>query len=189
MSLRLCGASSNILVAACAGGPSPLLPGVRRPLACVRRVGVAFSHVCGRVSFPSGVGGALLGLNPWLVSLLSVLWCALVHRAVLCRALPCCAMPVCAEMRCALLCPAVPRRVVPWCVLPWRGWLRRAVPCRLCCVVLCRVVWCLVVVRCMAVRCGAVCCAAPLPDVFRCVVVCGGPYSLPLQHVGGVGAG
>ena len=54
VSLRLCGAGSNFLVAACAGGPFPLLPGVRRPLACVRRAGVALSHGCGSVSFPSG---------------------------------------------------------------------------------------------------------------------------------------
>ena len=69
VSLRLCGTSFNFLVAACAGGPLPSLPGVRWPLAGVRRAGVALSHGCGRVSSPAGTGGGLLGLDPRLVSL------------------------------------------------------------------------------------------------------------------------
>ena len=61
MSLRPCGAGLNFLMAACVGGPSPLLPGVRWFLAGVRLVGVALSHGCGRVSSPSGACGGLLG--------------------------------------------------------------------------------------------------------------------------------
>ena len=99
-------------------------------LAGVRRVGVAFPHGYGRFSSPSGAPGGLLGLDPRLVSLALVLWCALVRRAFLCRALRCCAVLVCGVLRCPLLCCAVPRGVVLWCIVPPRGWLRRAVPCR-----------------------------------------------------------
>ena len=173
MFLHLCGAGFNLLLAACVGGPLPSLPGVWWPLAGVRQVGVALSHGCGRVSSPSGACGGFLGLDPRLVSLALVLWCALVHRAVSCRALPCCAVLVCAVLRCALLCRAVPRPVVPWCVPPWR-------------VVVCRVVGCLVVVRCTAVRCGAVCRVASCCAVYCCAGVCGGPFSLPLWR--GVGS-
>ena len=121
MSLRNCCAGFNFLVAACVGGRLPSLPGVQRPLAHVRRVGVALSHGCGRVSSPSGACGRLLGLDPWLVSLALVLWCALVRRAVWCPALPCCAVQVFAVLRCSLLCRAVLRCLVPWCVVPWPG--------------------------------------------------------------------
>ena len=61
MSLRLCGVGYNFLVVVSVGGPSPLLPGVRWPLAGVLWAGVALSHGCGRVSSPSGVCGGLLG--------------------------------------------------------------------------------------------------------------------------------
>ena len=74
VSLCFCGAGFNFLVAACVGGPAPSLPGVRWPLAGVRRVGVALSHGCGPVSSPSGACGGLLGLDPRLVSLALVLW-------------------------------------------------------------------------------------------------------------------
>ena len=117
------------------GGPSPSLPGAQWPLGGVRRVGVALSHGCGRVSSPSGACSGLLGLDPWLVSLALVLWWALVRCAVSCRALQCCAVLICAVLQCALLCRAVPRCVMLWCVVPWRNWLRRAVLCRVvsCC--------------------------------------------------------
>ena len=160
MSLRLCGAGFNFLVAACVGGLSPSLPGVRWLLAGVRRVGVALSHSCVRVSSPSGACGGLLGLDPRLVSLALVLWCPLVRRAVSCRALPCCAVLVCAVLWCAPLCRAVPRFVVPWCVVLWRGWLRRAVLCRVvsCCGVSCRGVPCRGVLHGGALRYGVPCC-------------------------------
>ena len=151
---RLCGAIFNFLVAACFGWPSPSLPGVRWPLDGVRPVGPALSLGCGRVSSPSAACGGLLGLDPRLVSLAWVLWCALVRRAVPCPALPCCAVLVCAVLRCALLCRAVPRRVVPW-----RGWLRRAVPRRAvsCCCVSCRWLPCRGALHCDAVRCDVPC--------------------------------
>ena len=71
MSLRLRGAGINFLAAVCVGGAPPSLPGVRWPLAGVWRAGAA----------PSGVCGGLVGLDPQLVSLASVLWCAVVRRA------------------------------------------------------------------------------------------------------------
>ena len=74
MSLVLCGAGFNFLVAVCVGGPPPSLPGVQWPLGSVRWAGVASSHGCGRASSPSEVGGGLLGLDPRLVSLALVLW-------------------------------------------------------------------------------------------------------------------
>ena len=182
MSLRLAGAGFNFLVAACVGGTSPSLPGVRWSLAGVRRVGVALSHGCGRVSSPSGACGGLLGLDPRLVSLAWVLWCALVRRAVSCRALPCCTVLVCDVLRCALLCHAVPRRAVPWCAAPWRGWLRRIEPRRTvsCCGLLCRGVPCR-----GALHGGAVCRVASCCDVYRCAAVCGGPFSLPFRRGAG----
>ena len=179
MSLRLCGAGFNFLVVVCDGGSSPSLPGVRWPLAGVRWAGVALSHGCGCVSSPSGVCGGLLGLDPRLVSLALVLWCALVRCAVLCRVSPCCAVLVCAVLLCALLCRAVPRRVVPWCVLPWRGWLRRAAPRRAasCCGVSCGGVPCRGAVHGGALH--AVCRVASCCAVYRCAVVCGGLFPLP----------
>ena len=139
MSFCLPGAGFNFLVAACVGGPPPSLPGVRWPLAGVRRAGAA----------SSGVYGSLLGLDPLVLSLVSVLWCALVRRVVSCRVLPCCVVLVRAVLWCALLCRAVLRRVVPWCAA-----LCRVAPRP---VMVCRVFGGLVVVRCTAVRCGAVC--------------------------------
>ena len=138
------------------GGLLPSLPGMQWPLAGVRRVGVALSHGCGRVSSPSGVCGGLLGLGPWLVSLALVLWCALVRRAVSYRALLCCDVLVCAVLRGALLFCAVPRCLVPWCVVPQRGWLRCTVPRRAvwCCAVSCRVVRCPGALHGGALRCG-----------------------------------
>ena len=160
MSLRLCGAGFKFLVAACVGGPSPLLPGVRRPLAGVRQVGVALSHGCGRVSSPSGACGGLLVLDPRLVSLALVLRCAsgaprcvvpcfamlrpaglccfLVRSAVLCRAAPCRAV-VCRAVAwlAAPCCTAgVSCREVPCCGALHGRALRCGVPC---CLVLCRV--------------------------------------------------
>ena len=149
--------------------PSPWLPGVRWPLAGVRWAAVALFHGCGRVSLPSGFCGGLLGLDPRLVSLPLVLWCALVRCALSCRVSPCCAVLVCAVLWCTLLRPAVQRRVVPWCVMSWRGWLRHAVPRRAasCCGVSCRgnaLSWC-VARRCAAVRC------AVLLRVVPCIAV------------------
>ena len=112
MSLRLCGVSFNLLVVVCVGGPSPSLPGVRWPLAGVRWAGVASSHGYGRVSSPSGVCGGLLGLDHRFVSLASVLWCAVVRRAVSSCVSPCCAVLVCTVLWCAPLCHTVPRSVV-----------------------------------------------------------------------------
>ena len=40
-------------------------------------------------------------------------------------------------------------------------------------------------VRCTAVRCGGVCGVASCYAVYRCAVVCGGPFSLPFR--GGLG--
>ena len=175
MFLRLCGAGFTFLMAACVGGPSPSLPGLRWVLAGVQRVAVALSHRFGCVSSPPRACGGSLGLEPRLVSLDLVLWRALVRCTVSSRALPCCAVLVCALSRCALLCCAVPRCVVPWSVVPWRGWLCRAVP-RRSPVVVCRVVGCFIVVRCTAVRCGAVCRVASCCAMYRCAVVCGGPF-------------
>ena len=142
MSLRLRGAGFNFLGAFCVGGPPQSLPGLRWLLAGMRRAGAASSGVC----------GGLLGLDPRLVSLALVLWCALVRRGVSCRASPCCVVLVRAVMWCALLCRAVLRRVVPWCAALCRVALRP--------VVVCHVLACLVVVRCTAVHCGVVCCVA-----------------------------
>ena len=165
VSVCLCGAGFNFLVATCVGGPLPWLPGVRWPLAGVWRVGVTLSHGCGRVSSPFGACGGLLGLDPRLVSLALVLWCALVRHAVSCRALPCCAVLICAVLRCALLCRAVPRRVVPWCVVPWRGWLRCAVPHRAvsCCGVTCRGVPCRGSLHGGGLQCSVLCCLVLCP--------------------------
>ena len=189
MSLCRCGARFNFLVAACVGWPLPSVPGLRWPLAGVRRVGVALSHGCGRVSSPSGGCGSLLGLDARLLSLALVLWCALVRRAVSCRGLPCCAVLVCAVLRCTLLCHAVPRRVVPWCVLPWRGWLRRAMPRRAvsCFGVSCRGVPCRGALHGSGLRCGVPCCL-----VLCRVYLCGGVWWALFTAIpawGGVGAG
>ena len=189
MSLRLCGAGFNFLVVACVGAPSPSLPGVRWPLASVRRVGVALSHGCGRVSSPSGACGGLLGLDPRLVSLALLLWCALVRRAVSSRALPCCALLVCAVLRCPLFCCAVLRCVMPWCVVLWRGWLRRALPRRFvwCCGVSCRGVPCCGALHGGALRCGVPCCFV-FCGVPLCRAECWAlPTAIPAR--GGVGAG
>ena len=176
-------------MAACAGGPSPSLPGVRWPLAGVRRAGVALSHGCGHVSAPSGACGGLLGLDSWLVSLALVLRCDLVRCAVSCRALPCGAVLVCAVLRCTLLCHAVPRRVVPWCVVLWRGWLRPVVPRRavLCCGVSCRGVPCR-----GALHSGALWSGVPGCLVLRRVSLCRGvswAHSTAVPAFGGVRAG
>ena len=83
----------------------PSLLGVRWPLAGVRRAGAASSGVC----------GGLLGLDPRLVSLALVLWCAVVRRGVSCGVLPYCVALVRAVLSCTLLCRAVLRRVVLLC--------------------------------------------------------------------------
>ena len=149
MSLRLREASFNFLVAVCVGGPPLSLLGVRWPLGGMWRADVVSSDGCGRVFSPSGVCSGWLGLDPQLVSLALVLWCALVRHAVSCRVLPWCVVLVRAVLWCALLCRAMLRRVVPWCAV-----LCRVAPCP---VVVCGVVGCLVVVRCTAVRCSAEC--------------------------------
>ena len=148
MSLRLRGAGFNFLVAVCVDGPPPSLPGVRWPLVGVRRARAASSGVC----------GGLLGLDPRLVSLALVLWCAMVRRAVSCGVSPCCGVLVPAVLWCALLCRAVLRRVVPWCVALCRVAPRGPV--------VCGALGCVDVVRCTAVRCGAVC-----PVASCCAVV------------------
>ena len=122
MFLGLRGASLNFLVAVCVGGPPLSLPGVWWPLAGVRRAGAASSGVC----------GGLVGLDPRLVALALVLWCALVRRGVLCRVSSCCLVlvPLCCSAPCSVLpccavsCRGVPRcaasrRVVLWCVVSW----------------------------------------------------------------------
>ena len=109
------------------------------PLAGVWRAGSALSRVC----------GGLVGLDPRLVSLALVLWCAVVRRAVSCRVSPCRVVLVRAVLRCALLCRAVLRRVALWCAELCRRAPR--------CAVVCRVLGCLVVVCCTVVCCGAVC--------------------------------
>ena len=107
----------------------------------------------GRVRrLPCVVCGGLVGLDPPLVSLALVLWCAVVRRAVSCCVLPCRVMLARALLRCAVLCCAVLRRVVPWCAALCRIAPRRAL--------VCRVFGCLVVVRCTVVSCCAVCRAA-----------------------------
>ena len=189
MSLRLCGAGFNFLVAVRVGAPSPSLPGVRWPLAGVRRVGVVLLHGCGGVSSPSGACGGFPVLDPRLVSLALVLWCALVRCAVSCRALPRCAVLLCAVLRCALLCRTVPRCVLPWCAVPWRGWLRRAVPRRAvwCCGVSCRGVRCHGALHGCALRCGVTCC----PLLCR-VSLCRGVFWALFTAIpawGGIGAG
>ena len=93
--------------------------------------------------------GGLRGLDPRLVSLVLVLWCALVRLGVSSRVSPCCVVLIRAVLWCALLCRAMLCHVVPWCAA-----LCRVAPRR---VVVCRVLGGLVVVRCTAVRCGAVC--------------------------------
>ena len=160
MSLLLCGAVFNFLVAACMGGPMPSLPGVRWTLPGVRRVGVALPHSCGRVSSPSGACGSLLGSDQRLVSLALVLWCASVRRALSCHALLFCSVLGCGVLRCALLCRAVRRCVVPWCVMLWLGLLRRAVPRRVvsCCGVSCRGLPCHGVLQGGALPCDVPCC-------------------------------
>ena len=188
MSLRLCGAGLSFLVAACVGWLSPSFRGLRWPLAGVRRVGLALSHGCGRVSSPSQACSGLLRLDPRLVSLAFVLLCALVRRAVSCRALPCCAVLVRAVWRCALLCRAVSRHVGPWCAVPWRGWLGCVVPHRAvsCCGVLCRRMPCR-----GALHGGALPCAVPCCLVLCRVSLCRGVWWALLTAVaarGGVGA-
>ena len=142
MSLRLCGARFNFLVAVCVGGPLPSLLGVQWPLAGVRQAGVASSGMC----------GGLLGLDRRLVSLALVLWCALVRRVVfvpfftvLRRACLCCVV-----VRPALLCRAAPCRAVVCCAVP-----RRAASC---CGVLCLGVPCRGALHGHALRCGVPCC-------------------------------
>ena len=142
MSLHPRGAGMNFLAAVCVGGPPPLLPGARSPLACAWWAGEA----------PSGVCNGLVRLDPRLVSLALVLWCAVVRRAVSCCVSPCCIVLARAVLWCAVLCRAVLRRVMPWCAA-----LCRVAPLR---AMLCRVSGCLVMVRCTVVRCGAVCLAA-----------------------------
>ena len=148
MSLRPRGAGMNFLAAVCVDRQPLSMPGAPWPLAGAWWAGVA----------PSGVCGGLVGLDPRLMSLALVLWCAVVHRAVSCLVSPCCVLLARAVFRCAVLCPAVLRRVVPWCAALCRVAPRRAVVCRVFC--------CLVVVRCTVVPCGAVCRAAsccPVP--------------------------
>ena len=130
MSLRLRGAGINILAAVCVGGLPPSLPGVRWPLAGVWRAGAAPSAVC----------GGLARLDPWLVSLALVLWCAVVRRAALWRVSLCCVVLVRAVLRCARLVRAVLRRIMLWCAALCRVASRRGV--------VCCVLGCLVVVRC-----------------------------------------
>ena len=75
VSFRLRGASCNFLAAAGVGGPPPLLPGARWPLAGGWQAGAAPSRVC----------GGLIWLDPQLASLTwccGVLWCAVLRRAV-----------------------------------------------------------------------------------------------------------
>ena len=87
VSFRLRGAGFNFLAAVCVGGPPPLLPGARWPLAGVWRAGAVPSEVC----------GGFFWLVLRLAFLALVLWCAAVRRGAPCR---------------AVVCRYVPRRVV-----------------------------------------------------------------------------
>ena len=161
------------------GGLSASLPGARWPLVGVRRVGVALSHGCGRVSSPSRGVRRLAWVRP-TVSVPC-------FGAVVCFGAPCCVVPCFAfceywsVLCCGALCSVVRCRAVSCCgvlcrVLAGCAVLFRAASCR---VVVCRVVRCLVVVRCMAVRCGTVCRVASCFAVYHCAVVCAGPFSSP----------
>ena len=92
MSFRLRVAGFNFLAAVCVGGPPPLLPGLRWPLAGVWRADAV----------PSGVCGGLFWLDLRLASLALVLWCAVVRRVALCRVVSC-------------LCRVASRRAVACC--------------------------------------------------------------------------
>ena len=141
MSLRLCRAGFNFLVAACVGGPLSSLPGVPWPLADVRQAGVALSHGCGRVFFRFGGARLLARFRPTVSVLcfgavvffgapccvmpcLAVLrradlCCVAVRSALLCRAAPCRAVVCHAVSSLAAPCCAAPRHVVLWCVVSW----------------------------------------------------------------------
>ena len=140
MSLPLCGAGINFLVPVHVGGPPPFVPGARWPLAGVWRAGAA----------PSGVCGGLFWLDPGLVSLALVLWCAVVRRAAWCHVSPCCVVVVRAVLR-----PAGSCRVAPCCAVVCRSVRRRVVSC---CGVLCLRLPCRGALHCGSLRCGVRCC-------------------------------
>ena len=158
MCFRLCGAGFNFLAAACVGGPPPLLPGVRWPLAGVWRAGVA----------PSGVCGGLTWLDPRLASLALVFWCAVVRRAATCRVSPVLRR---GDLRCVAVRPAGPRRVAPCRPVVCRSVPRRVA---LCCGMLCFGVLFRGALHCGALRCGLPCCL---------VLCCGGSVEVSLAHV------
>ena len=91
---------------------------------------------------PLPVRGGLVQCLPGCaaVSLVLVLWCAVVRRAPSCRVWPCCVVLAPAVLRCAVQCAAVLRRVMPRCAA-----LCRVAPH---CAVVCCVFRCLVVVHC-----------------------------------------
>ena len=164
MSLRLCGAGFNFLMADCVGVPSPTLPGVRWPLAGVRRAGVALSHGFGRVSSLSRGSRRLARVRPTVG--------VPCFGAVVCFGAPCCVVPCftvlrraglcCVAVRSALPCRAVVCRAVAWLAAP-------------CCaaprpVVLWFVVSSGALLWCVARRCAALRCAA-LPRVGPCIAV------------------
>ena len=110
---------------------------------------------------------------------------------VVCSGAPCCVVLCFAVLRraglccvavpSALSCPAVPCRAVVCLVAAWLAAPCCAVPRRVvsCCAVSCRRVPCRGALHGGALLCG-------LPDVscyamFRCAVVCGGPFSLPFR--------
>ena len=102
------------------GGPPPLLPGVRWPLASVWRAGAV----------PSGVCGGLFCLDLRLASLALVLWCAVVRCVAPCRAVVCRSVPRHVASCRGMLCFGVPCRGALHC-----GALRWGVPC---CLTFCR---------------------------------------------------
>ena len=177
MFLCLCGAGLKFLVAVCVGEPSPSLPGVRWPLACVHRAGVAGSHGCGRVSSPFRGLRRLAPVRPsvsvpcfGVVVCCGVPGCVVPCFAVLCRVGLCCgvvrsALSCCAAQCPAVVCPAVAqlaapccaasRRVVLWCVASWDA-----------------LSWC-VARQCAAVRCARLLRVVPCIAVPGCLV---GPF-------------
>ena len=159
MSLGFCGARLNFLVAACAGRPSPSLPGVRWPLACVWRAGVALSHGCGLARVEPTVSVPCFDA----VVCFGAPCCVVLCFVVLCRAGLCCV-----AVRSVLLsCCAAPCRAVVCLAVAWL-----AAPCYAAprCVALCCVVWWGALSWCSARRCAAVRCAV-LPRVVPCFAV------------------
>ena len=142
MSLHLRGAGFKFLAAVCVGGPPPLLPGARWPLAGLWRAGAAPSgDVWWLVLVRPSVSGPRFGVVVCCGAPCSFVPCF----AVLRRAGPCCVAVRPAGSRRVALCRAVVCRSVP----------RRVA---LCCGVLCLGVPCCGALHSGALRCGVPCC-------------------------------